>query len=240
MTKKYRKAYIYKITNPKNNIYIGSTINLKDRIYRYKNAKLGRQIKIKNSILKYGWDNHTFEVIFECDEFNRNKYEAFYGEKFKVLEKNGLNLSLPKGDTPGYTMSELTKEKIGMYHKGKKISDKQKLEMSISLKETYKKNGHPRKGISPWNKGKDFLKGESNPMYGRRRSEDWKKNHSILMTKRNIKGENHTLSKIIYDTYSGVFYFSLRELCELINVKYSTYKSKLNGRLKNDTRYIYA
>ena len=29
-------GYVYKITNPNNRVYVGSTINLKRRIYQYK------------------------------------------------------------------------------------------------------------------------------------------------------------------------------------------------------------
>ena len=236
----YRKAYIYQITNPCGKIYIGSTVDLKDRIYRYKTAKLRSQFKIKHSIIKYGWDNHKFEVIFECEEIDRYKYEAFYGYKFQVLGDEGLNLSLPNGEIKGYAKSESLKLKIGLFHKGKKISDEQKKAMSISLKKTFKENGHPCTGRVPWNKGKSFLSGENNPMFGVRRSNDWKIKQSILMKNINLSGENHPSSKIIIDKYTGVFYYSLGELCKLINANYSTMKNKLNGNLKNNTRYEYA
>lgn len=240
MKMEYRKVFIYKITNNLGKIYIGSTLNIKDRIYRYKTARLGKQFKIKNSILKYGWENHLFEIIFECNESDRNKYESYYGYKFDVLGANGLNLSLPKGDIPGYTMSEETKIKIGLLSKGKIINDIQKKAISNSLKKTINDNGHWRKNLEPWNKGKSFLKAEKNPMYGVRRSQEWKNNHSILMKSKSIKSENHPSSKIVYDTYTGVYYFSLKELSALLNINYSTFKSKLNGSIKNDTRYIYA
>lgn len=63
---------IYKITSPSGKIYIGSTWDLKDRIYRYKTNRVKDQIKIFNSIKKHGWENHVFEVIFECDREDRN------------------------------------------------------------------------------------------------------------------------------------------------------------------------
>lgn len=236
----YRKAFIYKITNPSGKIYIGSTVDLKDRIYRYKTARVGRQLKIKHSIIKYGWDNHEFEIIFECDEIDKYKYEAFYGAKFQVLGDDGLNLSLPNGESEGYAMAESTKLKIGLVRKGKKISDEQKASMSIKLKKYFKENEHPRKGVASWNKGKDFLKGENNPMYGIRRSDEWKERQSALMKVRSIKGKDHVAGKIIIDINTGVFHESLRELCDLIKINYSTLKSKLNGSNKNNTQYRYA
>jgi group I intron endonuclease len=235
-----RKAFIYKIINPVGKIYIGSTYNLYDRQYRYKNAKLGQQIKIKNSILKYGWNSHYFEVIHECNEFDRNKWESFYGKKYDVLGENGLNLSLPKGDTNYPAYSDSTKLKIGLAHKGKSISDEQKLKMSISLKETFKERGHPSIGRTPWNKGKSFLVGKKNPMFGVRRSDEWKLIQSERAKKRGIKGSLHPCSKIVIDTYTGVFYESLGELCKLIGVNYSTLRCKLNGTQRNNTQYKYA
>jgi group I intron endonuclease len=234
-----RKAYIYQITNPCGKIYIGSTVDLKDRIYRYKNAKLGSQFKIKHSILKYGWDNHIFKIIFECEEIDRYKYEAFYGHKFQVLGDNGLNLSLPNGEIKGYTKSDSTKLKISLCHKGKKISDEQKKQMSISLKKTFKERVHPRKGKHPWNKGKDFLKGDKNPMYGVVRPLQWRIDQSNRMKKDALKGSSHPKSRIIIDINAGVYYYGLIELHSLIGGNYSTLRGKLNGSNKNNTPYRY-
>lgn len=46
--------------------------------------------------------------------------------------------------------------------------------------------------------------------------------------------------KLVLDTQTGVFYNSIKELCELYGYKYDTIKSKLNGKLKNNTQFIYA
>jgi hypothetical protein len=56
----------------------------------------------------------------------------------------------------------------------------------------------------------------------------------------NKLGEDNLLSKIILDTESGVFYSCAREVSDLYNIPYSTMRSKLNGRLKNNTKFIYA
>jgi len=235
----YRKAFIYQITNPYGKIYIGSTVDLKDRIYRYKNAKLGCQYKIKHSIIKYGWDNHKFEIIFECEEIDRYKYEAFYGHKFQVLGDEGLNLSLPNGEIKGYAKSESTKLKVSLVHKGKKISDEQKKAISISLKKTIKENGHNRLGSIPWNKGKPFLSGKNNPMYGVIRPLEWRINQSNLMKRNAPRGSNHSKSRIIIDINTGVYYYGLIELHGLIGGNYSTLRGKLNGSNKNNTPYRY-
>lgn len=229
-------AYIYKITNPKNKVYIGSTINLKDRFYRYKSLRCKGQIKIYNSLKKYGFENHKFEVIFNCDEKDKYYYESYYGVFYNSLGENGLNLSLPKISDEVSMMSQKTKDKIGKAHKGKKISDEQKNNMLYNLKKYRDDNGHNMTGKIPWNKGIEFLKGELNPMFGIKRSDEWKKEHSKRMINISKKGENHPNSKMILDTYNGIFYYSLKEVSVYNNIIYSTIKSRLQ---KGNKRFIY-
>ena len=82
------QALIYKITNPNGKVYVGSTINLKDRIYRYKTNRVKHQIKISRSIEKYGWDKHFLEVIFTCDVSERYFYENKLGKE--LIDKRKL------------------------------------------------------------------------------------------------------------------------------------------------------
>ncbi len=84
------------------------------------------------------------------------------------------------------------------------------------------------------------MKGDKNPMYGVKRSDEWKLEHSERMKKINASGDKHHSSKIVIDTYTGVFYYSLRELCLSEEINYSTLKSKLNGSVRNNTKYMYA
>lgn len=106
---------IYKIVNPKNKVYIGQSVDIDGRKKQYKHLSkysLGR--KIFNSIKKYGWENHTFEIIEECKAEELDNKEIFYGEKYNTLGKDGLNLKLGEG-------------------RGK-CSDETKRKMSISAK----------------------------------------------------------------------------------------------------------
>ena len=99
---------IYKITNPKGKIYIGQSINIEQRWdYFYKTLNCKSQIKLYNSLLKYGWENHIKEIIEECNLEELNIKEIFWGEEFDVL-KNGLNLRLGNGRG---ACSEETKQK---------------------------------------------------------------------------------------------------------------------------------
>jgi hypothetical protein len=102
---------IYKITSPTNKIYIGQSTNIENRKYYYTSIKCDKQPKLYNSLLKYGWEQHIFEVIEECLEKQLNEREIYWGNYFKVLGENGLNLRL--GDANGLC-SEETKQKIGL------------------------------------------------------------------------------------------------------------------------------
>lgn len=54
---------IYKITSPSGKIYIGQSTNIEKRISRYKTLSCKKQVKLYNSLKKYGWDLHLFEII---------------------------------------------------------------------------------------------------------------------------------------------------------------------------------
>ena len=67
---------IYKITSPSNKIYVGKSIDLDERKKNYKyEGRRKKQHKLNNSINKYGWENHLFEIIEICEEENINDRE---------------------------------------------------------------------------------------------------------------------------------------------------------------------
>ena len=108
---------IYKITNPTGKIYIGQSVDIEARLLQYKHVSqysLGR--KIKNSIIKYGWENHTHEIIEECFLDQLDDREIFWGDYYNTLGKNGLNLKL--GDGRGKCSDET---KILMSNRAKEI-----------------------------------------------------------------------------------------------------------------------
>lgn len=74
---------IYKITNPSDKVYIGQSMNIKRRWNHYTNTSLSKgQIKMYNSIKKYGRENHIFEIIEECSLDQLNERETFYKQQF--------------------------------------------------------------------------------------------------------------------------------------------------------------
>lgn len=87
---------IYKIASPTNRVYIGQTVDFYKRKNHYKNLKRNHQIRLYNSIVKYGWDNHAIELIEECSIENLNERERHWQEFYNVLSSKGLNCKLTK------------------------------------------------------------------------------------------------------------------------------------------------
>lgn len=125
-----RLTYIYKITSPSNKIYIGSTFNVNNRKSHYKNLHCIFQFKLYNSLKKYGWDNHVFEVIETCTQSNRNEREVYWGSYFNVLSQEGLNCKLPKALENYSCVSEETRKKMSTWQIGRKMSEASKKKMS--------------------------------------------------------------------------------------------------------------
>lgn len=85
---------IYKITSPTGKIYIGQSRNINRRIHHYKyNFGIG-QPKIYNSIMKYGWENHKFEIVCECSADKLNDLEKYYIKLYDTFNTiHGMNLN---------------------------------------------------------------------------------------------------------------------------------------------------
>jgi group I intron endonuclease len=111
---------IYKITNPKGKIYIGQTIDFKRRVYQYRKLNCNEQPKLYNSLKKYGFDNHTFELIHECQIGNLTILERYYQELYKTIENDNLNCFLVTTNDKTGKHTEETKNKISVAMKGKK------------------------------------------------------------------------------------------------------------------------
>lgn len=228
---------IYKITSPSGKIYIGETINFEKRFNRYKSLQCKKQIKLYNSFIKYGVDNHNFEILEECEINELKCRERYYQDIYNVLSEKGMNLKLTScselKQINGNESIEKAKEtrlsrKIGIGENngmfGKKHSDITKHKISKKLKGLFKGDKNPMFG----------KKGKDHPAYGTKRS----KEHLIKSSIRNLHG-NNPMSKIVIDIESGVFYYSASEVAELFKINKYTLRSKLNGSLKNNTKFIY-
>jgi group I intron endonuclease len=117
---------IYKITSPSKKIYIGQSVNIKRRFSKYRClTKTNEQPALVRSFIKYGVEEHNFEIVEECLLEELNIRERYWQEFYDVL-KYGLNCTLVPTDTLPMIVSEVTRIKIGNGNRGKKLSEETK------------------------------------------------------------------------------------------------------------------
>ena len=118
---------IYKIVNPEGKVYIGLSKNIFLRWSHYKNSSsMGSNSLLKNSLKKYGYDKHIFEIK-EYVEFQLNLTEQQnnkilrererYWINFYQSDTIGLNQNRGGCGTPKHTPE--SKQKISESLKGK-------------------------------------------------------------------------------------------------------------------------
>lgn len=138
--------FIYKITNKNNGkIYIGKT-ELKNPIDRFKKHIDGLKYgyhpnkHFLAAFRKYGEDSFLFEIIEETTRDLIDSREIYFIELYQSFKREiGYNKTLG-GD--GLKANEEIRKKLSLANKGRKHSDKSKMNMSKA-----------HLGCIPWNKG---------------------------------------------------------------------------------------
>jgi hypothetical protein len=112
---------IYKITNPSGKVYIGQSVNIKGRLKQYERCKSMNNIgpKIFYSLRKYGWKNHTVQILEECTTDQLNAKEVYWKNLhlMTVGWQNVLFCELHDNSTG--PKNQETKEKISATMKGR-------------------------------------------------------------------------------------------------------------------------
>jgi len=202
---------IYKITNPIGQIYIGQSTNISNRFSSYKNSsKTIRQGRIHDSLLKYGYENHIFQIIEECIVEELRERERYWQDFYNVTE-NGLNFVLTG-----------TKEKKGIH---------------LSHSKRLKGEGNPmfgkthsqevREKISKKAKEDGKFARENNPMFGKVRPE-------VGVRNAELKG------KRILNTKTNEVYTSAVEASKLTGISLSTIKRSLYKKYSEKYNLKYA
>lgn len=127
--------FIYKVTNPKGDIYIGKSKDPLRRAREYKYLKCKYQPRLYNSIKKYSWDLHKFEIILRTDRPVESEIKLI---EFFNSYHNGMNLT-PGGEAPFFdeairlkmSLSRLGKPSL---NKGIKMSEESRNLMSESAR----------------------------------------------------------------------------------------------------------
>lgn len=139
---------IYKITSPNNKVYIGQSWDIASRKSAYKSVNCKGQPKLYESLKKYGWENHSFEIAHELpkdvDQYTLDSYEILYYDLYSNCNINMMNVREPG---KGGRLSISTKNALSLLNTGKKYSKEvnKKKGRSGSLNSMYGKES-PLKG----------------------------------------------------------------------------------------------
>ncbi len=221
---------IYKITNPKGKIYIGQSVNINKRWHRYRNLIqsdcIGQPL-LYRSFIKYGIDNHCFEIIELCNIEKLNEFESKYITLYNSFNtKHGLNLT--SGGT-NYIFSDISRKKMSIAQKNKVVSIETRKKMSISQKGkkhtnlTLKKMSDAHKNISKDTRLKMSISQKNRPIF----SDDTKL--KLSLSKR----------KTIINTENGILYNGIKEAANSLNISVSNLSKKLVGINNNNTPMKY-
>jgi group I intron endonuclease len=220
---------IYKFTNPENKVYIGASKDVFKRISHYKKHKRKLDTLWYNSLNKYGYNNHIFEVIEECSVDDLNERERYWQDFYNVLE-GGLNMVLTGTkdkkevrskemrskisiSNKGKVMSEEARKKISIAHKGKVVSE----ETRLRLKSIQRKKG--------WNHSQEAKDKMSQKTKGIARP-NWSRGNSFS-------------AKKVIDINTGEIFSCIIDAANYIGISSSCLSNRLKGRTPNETSLRY-
>lgn len=132
---------IRSISHPER-VYLGSSINLKERIREHKKkleTNRHENSRLQNHYNKYGKNDLVFEIIIKCDTDSTIKTE----QTFIDLYKPWFNILHTAGSPSGYRHSNETKIKMGNIQRGRRHTE-----------ETRRKISNANKGENNFNWGK--------------------------------------------------------------------------------------
>ena len=130
---------IYSIESPTNKIYIGQSWDIDNRFNTYRNLKCKGQKKLYNSFIKYGIDNHIFNIIYICnndiDQPSLDSLEIEFISLFTFIKVEMMNLTKGGRGCRGYKFTNEDRAKISKAKLGRKFSEEHKAKLS-----SYSKN----------------------------------------------------------------------------------------------------
>ncbi len=211
-----KNGIIYKITSPTRRIYIGKSVNFKSRLNRYKNLNCKSQTKLYRSLNKYGFNNHTVEIIESCTKEELNEKEKYWIKFYNSNSEDHLN-STDGGDGVSVGNIPWNKGKKGLYI----ASEECKLQISNSLK-GFKRDEESRKNY------KESKLGRKNPMFGKEQSLETKTKKSL----------NHARATRVLNTETGEVYNSIKDAANKNNMSADTLNYYISGKSKTVIKLV--
>jgi group I intron endonuclease len=221
---------IYLITSPSGKKYVGQSLNIKRRFLNYQRMECKQQPRLYYSFKKHNVLKHVFEILEICPINKLNTRERYWQEYFKVIGENGLNCSLVSTTEKKFIYSDDTRKKISnkLNERGHPLS-KITLDLQTGIYYDNLKMACNAKGLI-YDTIKMQLRGtnknKTDLIYC-----DKPSTHKTNQAK-GIEPSNYRNVKIILDTQTGVFYETLKEVAELINIE----RRKLSYRINNKTK----
>jgi len=216
---------IYKTTNLINGkIYIGKRVFNSEKFYKTK--YYGSGTLLKQSIIKYGIENFTREVIEEVDNEFLDEREIYW---ISVFESNNLDI--------GYNLTI-----GGNSRQGRKIgsmSNETKQKISESVANYIKENGHPFKNKSHTEETKqkisNKLKGISLSPERSKKAADGHRGMKYNKPSKHIKEKIDRNVNIIQFSLDGIFikvWKSIKEASDFYNINRSGISRCCKGEYK--------
>lgn len=131
MLKQTLNYCVYRITSPSGKFYFGYTCDFNARMRQHKNRSKKIRSKFYNSVIKYGWDNHKKEIIFQSD--CKNSALEFESSVISIY-KNTLNTA--EGGIGGIR-SEEHRKSISLALKKARTNSEYKVWRKYNLEEVY-------------------------------------------------------------------------------------------------------
>lgn len=222
--------YIYRHLKPNGEVFyigIGKTKNFQ-RAYN----KVNRSVFWKRVVAKYDYEVQILTTGLTKEQ--ASEFEIMLVAYHKRIDCCGgtlVNMTDGGDGVFGRVCSEETKRKLSLSNKGKKLSEETKLKISLGKKGTQV--------------------GEKSPMYGKIFSEITRNKMSLAKMghklseahskklKESKTGGNHHSAKLVMNLETGIFYETIKEAAESINIKPTTLRAMLRGENKNKTNFIY-
>lgn len=234
---------VYKITNNLDGkIYVGQTTrSIEIRWNEHKRDAPRRKTHFYRALQKYGPDNFLLEILCDCqNQEELDKKEIMFVKKLKSLSPNGYNHAA--GNGTGH-VSEETKQKMSVAHKGKPKSEEHRGAIRQSLLgkthslERKRKNSESHKGKHLSNETKRKI---SKTVTGKKHSKETKR--KISNSHKGKKASSKTKEKLSLAKSKTYFLVSpegekitvsnLFQFCKSLNLNHSSMYCVTGGHWK--------
>lgn len=180
-------GYIYKITNQVDNkIYVGQTrkINPRERFnqhcYLANHPEQEKGIGyLHRAMQSYGIDNFIFETIEEVSDDLLNEREIYWIQILNSYAPQGYNLTLGGDGTKGFSRPQTDEEKEKRKQSNKQyyidhpeaVEEQRRHTLKLWEDEEYRRKV-TESNIKFYKEHPDMFKGENNPMFGKKHTEE--------------------------------------------------------------------